>query len=58
MFRKIVYFSITIVCFVFISNCFGATDLSYKEGELIVRFAPKANGKHRTSLSGQIGALS
>jgi uncharacterized repeat protein (TIGR01451 family) len=48
MSKKNVYFYIIIVCFAFISNCFAASDLPYKEGELLVRFAPKAKGVQRT----------
>ncbi len=53
MFRKTIY--IAIVCFALIryggliSNCIAASDLAYKEGELIVRFAPKPNGSQRTA---------
>jgi subtilisin family serine protease len=46
---KIIYFCIAAVYFAFISNCVAASDLPYKEGELVVRFAPKTNGKQRTT---------
>ena len=47
MYKKNVHFYIVVICFVFISNYAGASDLPYKEGELVVRFAPKTNGKQR-----------
>ncbi len=39
-------FCIIIIYFMLISNCIAASDsnLPYKEGELLVRFAPKSNG--------------
>ncbi|MFA6187060.1 MAG: S8 family serine peptidase, partial [Phycisphaerae bacterium] len=46
---KNIYFHVIFVCFVFISNCFAGSDLPYKEGELFVRFAPKADGKQLTA---------
>ncbi|MFA6187228.1 MAG: S8 family serine peptidase, partial [Phycisphaerae bacterium] len=49
MCKKIIYLYITILCFAFFSNCFAASDLPYKEGELIVKFAPKTNGKQKTA---------
>jgi len=55
MFRKTFYLYITIVCFVFvhhgrlISTCIADSNSPYKEGEIIVRFAPKANGIQRTT---------
>ncbi len=42
------YLYISVICFVFISNYAGASDLPYKEGELLVRFAPKTTGVQRT----------
>ena len=44
MSKKNVSFYITIVCFMFISNCIAGSELPYKEGELIVKFAPKSAG--------------
>ena len=45
------YLHIAIVCFVIVPKCIAAFDsnLPYKEGELLVRFAPKTNGKQRTT---------
>ncbi len=43
------YFYITIICFVFISNCFAGSDLPYKEGELLVQFSQKADSSQRTT---------
>jgi len=45
------YLHIAIVCFVLVPKCIAASDsnLPYKEGELLVRFAPKTNGKQRTT---------
>jgi len=39
---------LSIVCLTVYSSLGFASDLSYKPGELIVRFAPKANGAQRT----------
>ena len=47
MFTKTFYITI-LVCFVFVSNCFASSDLPYKEGELLIRFAPKVAGLQRT----------
>ncbi|MFA6186065.1 MAG: S8 family serine peptidase [Phycisphaerae bacterium] len=51
MFTKINYLYITIIGLFLASNCFAASDsnLPYKEGELLVKFAPKANGKQKTT---------
>jgi hypothetical protein len=46
--KKISYFYISVIYFAFISNYASASDLPYKEGELLVRFAPKAKGVQRT----------
>jgi len=50
MFTKINYFCITIIGLFLISTCIASSDsnLPYKEGELLVKFAPKANGKQKT----------
>jgi len=48
MFRKTFYLYIAFVCFVPILNSFADSDLPYKKDEVIVRFAPKANGLHRS----------
>ena len=54
MFQKNVLY-ITIAYFVFIchgsliSNCIASSDLPYKEDEVIVRFAPKNDGKQRNT---------
>ncbi|MFA6426746.1 MAG: S8 family serine peptidase, partial [Phycisphaerae bacterium] len=48
MSKKTIYFYITIVCFAITSNCFADSDMPYKEGELLVRFSPKANGSLKT----------
>ena len=48
MSKKNVYFYISVICIILLSNYAGASDLPYKEGELLVRFAPKANGKQKT----------
>ena len=48
MFTKINYLCITIIIgLLLVSNCFAASDsnLPYKEGELLIKFAPKADGK-------------
>lgn len=51
MFTKINYFCITIIGLFLVSTCIASSDsnLPYKEGELLVRFAPKANGKQKTT---------
>jgi hypothetical protein len=51
MFTKINYLCITIIGLFLVSNCIAASDsnLPYKEGELLVKFAPKANGKQKTT---------
>ena len=49
MFTRTICFLHAIIYFVLISNCIAASNLSYKEGELLVRFAPKANGTQKTS---------
>jgi hypothetical protein len=47
---KINYVYIIIIGLLAISNCFAdSNDLPYKEGELLVKFAPKANGKQKTA---------
>jgi subtilisin family serine protease len=46
--KKNNFFYIFIIYFLFILNYAGASDLPYKEGELLVRFAPKAEGIQRT----------
>ena len=46
MFKKTVYLSI--IFFAAILTSVEAADLPYKEGEILVRFAPKANGAQRT----------
>jgi hypothetical protein len=44
-------FCIAIIYFAFISTCLAASDdLPYKEGELLVRFTPKASGFQRTTV--------
>lgn len=43
------YISIAVLYSVFICSYAQASDLPYKEGELLVRFAPKAGGIQRTS---------
>ena len=47
MFRKTVYLSI--IFFMAILTSVKASDLPYKEGELLIRFATKADGIQRTS---------
>jgi hypothetical protein len=47
MFKKIVYLSI--IFFAVILTSVKAAELPYKEGELLIRFAPKADGIQRTS---------
>ena len=55
MFNKAVYFWFMIFCFAFVSICAGSSDERYKEGELIVRFAPKAKGiQHSNAERNQI----
>jgi len=55
MSNKNIYLYTTIVYFIFISNCFASSELPYKEGELLVRFAPKINGaQHSTAERNQI----
>jgi hypothetical protein len=39
---------LVIVCLITYNSTGAASDLRYKSGELIIRFAPKAEGKHRT----------
>ena len=53
MFIKNLYFYIVIIFFIFCSaNCFvDSNDLPYKEGELLVRFAPKAEGIQQTVIA-------
>jgi subtilisin family serine protease len=49
MSSKNVYCHIFIIYFSLISNCLAeSNDLPYKEGELLVRFAPKTHGIQRT----------
>jgi hypothetical protein len=50
MFKITVYFHITIIGLLFVSNCLANSDsnLPYKEGELLVRFAPKADSKQKS----------
>ena len=48
MSKKNIYFYISVICFVLLSNRAGASDLPYKEGELLVRFAPKTKGIQRS----------
>ena len=43
---------LAIVCLSIYNSVGTASDLGYKPGELIVRFAPKSNGKYRTSAEG------
>ena len=47
MFKKTVYLSI--IFFAAILTSVKAADLPYKEGELLIRFAPKADGIQRTT---------
>ena len=49
MYKKTVYFYITMICFVSVSTGIADPNLPYKEDELIVRFAPKTNGIQKTS---------
>ena len=48
MFNKNVYFYFVIFCFALFSNCFAGQDSAYIEDELVVKFAPKANGNQRS----------
>jgi hypothetical protein len=47
MSRTDIYSYITIICFTFISTSFADSDFPYKEGELLVRFAPKSDGSQK-----------
>jgi len=50
MFTKISYLYIVIIGLLLVSNSIAASDsnLPYKEGELLIRFAPKVAGLQRT----------
>jgi hypothetical protein len=50
---KINYLYIIIIGLFLFLNCFASSDseLPYKEGELLVQFAPKANGKQEISVA-------
>lgn len=50
MFKRAVCFYIVVIGLSLVSNCFASSDsnLPYKEGELLIRFAPKSKGVQKT----------
>ncbi len=54
--KNFYFYVVVIVCFSFISKCLAdPNDLPYKEGELLIRFIPKAEGiKQNTNEQNQI----
>jgi hypothetical protein len=46
--RNFSLYVVVIACFILISTCLAASEWFYEEGEVLVKFAPKVDGKQRT----------